>query len=195
MKPFFGTLILLAALGCWSGPSGPFAGPLPQYVRRCAPGTVASYANTTCSQGRVTYSFPPLSSLYSATGTTGANSARDIRINLDRLGPQTLLLSSPDWHLTRPGESFSVTLTFEVDGATRTGGWQHDCYVTGDGRVSESTEVDTGQIARTYCTAAGTVDRAPVSFPAGRHSVTVKIEGSSGSYGAASLRSYGTHFD
>ncbi|HUI40547.1 MAG TPA: hypothetical protein VL523_01115 [Terriglobia bacterium] len=162
----------------------------------CHAGTVASYAGTSCVKGDVTYTFPTDDYTFSGSGIAPIP-ASAVLIRMDPNGPYTLLFSSPDWALSKPHQSFSIDIKFQVSGATVTAGWQHGAETTEDAKVSESTTVqgNPAAVSSSFRTASDGADRAaPASFPGGAHDVVVNISASTGERGTASLRSYGTHF-
>lgn len=165
------------------------------FVAPCKNGNADIYAGTTCRQGGVTYTFPLDFYAYSGAWIK-AIPASAIKIMMDPSGPQTFLISSSAWNLTKSGQSFNITLHFTVSGATKSGEWAHGCAVTDDGGMMEITTIDTAPATSliTYCTAKQNVELAPAHIAAGKHNVVVNIRGKS-QHGTANLQSYGTHFE
>jgi hypothetical protein len=161
----------------------------------CRSGTVASYAGTSCTQGKVTYSFPRDFYTYSGSGKRPL-AAESIRILMDPQGPYTFLIGFTNWNLDSPGESFEVRLHFSVTGADKLESWMHGCYVTGSGEVTGTITVNTDPpvSSTAVCNSSMYRERAPGEwFRAGPVEATVIIKAKSGD-GTAGLRSFGTHF-
>lgn len=151
--PALGLAAFFTTLGCGGGGSSssqgvpPVVPPVgPVQVEACANGTVASYLNTSCSEGATIYQWQSYtcnstpSSICTALGTNGSN----VNIQLDPKGPYTLLMGRTTlWNVTA-GQSVDVVISGTVYGSMSNGNWPHFNGLngqTGDGTEENITTV------------------------------------------------------
>lgn len=181
-----------------------------QGMALCAGGSVTKVAappgqTVSCAlAGGAVITYPDAAHLfkYSSTGTTPAPllTSDNLLLLPDPNGPNALQVRPRQpgfWNLTRPGQQWTVTLSFTVANSAQSGLAQLGGAATGDGQLSGSDTIGAAPAAVTSitCTSAGCPPYgSAAAYASGSYAVTFTFSMSSGANGTASLGEWSQHF-
>jgi hypothetical protein len=179
-----------------------------QEAPACQTAVLSALANTTCTRGDVTITYPDLDHILSATASGGAPllTADDVQVVMDPGGPNAILMGAVPWGSSwsvSPGQKITATVNFILNAPQgKTGIAQLGGSVTGDAQLYVANIIITDPL-----TISGIVCNAElcpmdnwgasfVHFTPGRYSAnaTFLLDGTLGTGGEATLQELSEHF-
>jgi hypothetical protein len=195
---FVSALLMLCSLSTVRAQSAP----------PCQTAVLSALANTACTRGDVTITYPGLDHLMSATATGGAPllTADDIQVVMDPGGPNAILMGATPWGSSwsvSDGQTITVTVNFVLTAPQgKTGIAQLGGSATGGAQLYVANIIVTNPltISGVVCSAescpmnnwgSSFVHFAPGTYSA---SAIFSLDGTLGTGGAVTLQELSEHF-